>query len=99
MFDETTNMNKFCIGTGDPVLGSGKNVTGGLVAARSLVTARGLWAALGWVGGPRGRLYYVPVHLYALFLTLQQVSSLCTRYRQSVLLPTMLALRTVLDSW
>jgi len=38
-------------------LASGEDVTGGLVAARSLAAARGLLAAHGWVGGPRGRLY------------------------------------------
>jgi len=36
---------------------SGEHVTGGLVAARSLAAARGLFAAHGWVGGPCGRLY------------------------------------------
>ena len=57
---------------------SGEHVTGGLVAA----AARGLLAAHGWVGGPRGRLYRwtarpVVSTLYVLFfLTLHQVSSL-----------------------
>jgi len=56
MFGAATNTNKFCIATGGPVLPSGKNVTRGLVEARSPVVARGLSATRGWVGGPRGRL-------------------------------------------
>jgi len=68
MFGAATNTNKFCIATGGPVSGSGKNVTGGLVAARSLAVARGLLAAHGWVGGPRGRSY--KLSLYALFFNL-----------------------------
>ena len=69
MFGAATNTNKFCTATGSPVLASGKHVTGGLVAA----AARGLLAAHGWVGGPRGRLYQLFKHC---FLTLHQVSSL-----------------------
>jgi len=53
MFGAATNTNKFCTATGGPVLASGEHVTGVLVAA----AARGLLAAHGWVGGPRGRLY------------------------------------------
>ena len=34
-----------------PVLASGEHVTGGLVAARSLASARGLLTAHVWVGG------------------------------------------------
>jgi len=73
MFGAATTTNKFCIVTGGPVLASGENVTGGLMAARSLAAARGLLAADGWVGGPRGRLYQLFAHC---FLTLHQVSSL-----------------------
>jgi len=69
MFDAATNTNKFCIATGGPVLASGEHVTGGLVA----VAARGLLAAHGWVGGPRGRLCQLFTHR---FLTLHRVSSL-----------------------
>ena len=47
---------------------SGEHVTGGLVAA----AARGLLAAYGWDGGPRGRLYQLFTHC---FLTLHLVSS------------------------
>jgi len=53
MSGAATDTNKFCTATGGPVLVSGEHVTGGLVEA----AARGLLAALGWVGGPRGRLY------------------------------------------
>ena len=53
-------------------LASGEHVTGGLVAAR-LAAARGLLAAHGWVGGPRGQLHQLFTHC---FLTLHQVSSL-----------------------
>jgi len=63
------NQHKFCTATGGPVLARGEHVTGDLVAA----AARGLLAAHGWVGGPRGRLYQLFTHC---FLTLHQVSSL-----------------------
>jgi len=69
MFGAATNTNKFCTATGGPVLASGGHVTGGLMAT----AARGLLAAHGWVGGPRGRLYQLFTHC---FLTLHQVSSL-----------------------
>jgi len=59
---------KFCTANGGPALASGEHVTGGLVAA----AARGLLAAHGWVGGPRGRLFPF-THC---FVTLHQVSSL-----------------------
>ena len=39
-------------------------VTGGLVAARSLAAGRGLLAAHGWVGGPRGWLYQLFTHCF-----------------------------------
>ena len=58
MFGAATNTNKFGTATGGPVLASGEHVTGGLVAA----AARGLLAAHGWVGGPRGRLYQLFTH-------------------------------------
>jgi len=64
MFGAATNTNKFCIATGGPVLVSGEHVTGGLVAARSPAVARGLLAAHGWVGGPRGRLYQLFRHCF-----------------------------------
>jgi len=64
MFGAATNTNKFCIATGGPVLPSGKHVTGGLVAARSLAAARGLLTAHGWVGGPRGWLYQLFTHCF-----------------------------------
>jgi len=73
MFGAATNPNKFRIATGGPVLASGEHVSGGLVAARSLAADRGLLAAHGWVGGPRGRFYQLFTHC---FLTLHQVSSL-----------------------
>jgi len=57
MLCAATNTNKVWIATGGPVLASGEHVTGGLVAARSPAAARGLLAAHGWVGGPRGLLY------------------------------------------
>jgi len=70
MFGAATNTNKFCTATGGARSWvSGEHVTGGLVAA----AARGLLAAHGWVGGPRGRLYRLFTHC---FLTLHQVSSL-----------------------
>jgi len=53
-----------CIATGGPVLASGEHVTGCLVAARSLAAARGLLAAHGWVGGPRGQLYRLFPHCF-----------------------------------
>jgi len=56
-------------------LASGEHVTGSLVAARSQAAARGLLAAHGWVGGPRGRMYQLSTHCI-FFLTLHQVSSL-----------------------
>ena len=64
-----TNTNKFCTATGGPVLVSGDHATCGLVAA----AARGLLAAHGWVGGPRGRFYQLLTHC---FLTLHHVSLL-----------------------
>jgi len=65
MFGAATNTNKFCIiATGGPALASGEHVTDGLVAARSRAAARGLLAALGWVGGPRGRLYKLFTHCF-----------------------------------
>jgi len=47
MVGAATNTNTFCIATGGPVLPSGEreHVTGGLVAARSLVAARGVLTA------------------------------------------------------
>jgi len=69
MFGAATNTNKFCTATGSPVLACGERVTGGQLAA----AARGLLAAHGWVGGPRGRLYQLFTYC---FLTLHQVSSL-----------------------
>ena len=66
MFGAATNTNKFCTATGGPVLASGEHVTGGLVAA----AARGLLAAHGWVGGPRGRSYQLFAHFYNLALGL-----------------------------
>jgi len=69
MFGAATNTNKFCTATGGPILASCEHVIGGLVAA----AARGLFAAHGWVSGPRGRLYQ---HFTHCFFTLHQVSSL-----------------------
>ena len=69
MFGAATNTNKFCTATGGPVLASGKNVTGGLVAA----AACGLLAAYGWAGGPGGRSYQLFTRCV---LTLHQVSPL-----------------------
>jgi len=78
MFGAATNTNKFCTATGGPVLASGEHVTGGLVAA----AARGLLAAHGWVGGPRGRLYQLFTHCFFITLRLvswlHQVSAKCT---------------------
>ena len=85
MFGAATNTNKYCTATGGPVLASGEHVTGGLVAA----AARGLLAAHGWVGGPRGRLYQLFTHC---FLKPCNRSRRCTRYQQSVLMRMMLAL-------
>jgi len=62
MFGAANNTNKVCTATGGPVLASGEHVTGGLVAA----AARGLLAAHGWVGGPRGRLYQLFTHFLKL---------------------------------
>jgi len=73
MSGAATYTNKFCIATGGPVFSSDENVTGGIMAARSLAAACGLSAAHGWVGGPRGRLYQLLTHC---FLTLHHVSSL-----------------------
>ena len=64
MFGADTNANKFCSATGGPVLASGEHVTGDLVTA----AARGLLAAHGWVGGPRGRLHQLFTHCF--FITL-----------------------------
>jgi len=60
MFGAATNTSKFRTATGGPVLANGEHVTGGLVAA----AARGLLAAHGWVGGPRGRLYQLFTHCF-----------------------------------
>ena len=61
MFGEANNTHKFCTATDGPVLATGEHVTGGLVAARSLAAARGLFAH-GWVGGPRGRMHQLFTH-------------------------------------
>ena len=63
MFGAATKTNK-CIATGGPALASGEQVTGGLVAARSLAAVHGLLAAHGWVGGPRGRSYQLFTHCF-----------------------------------
>jgi len=72
MFGAAINTNEFHIATDGPALASGEKVTGGLVAARSLVAARGHPQLGRWTARP---MYQFFMHC---FLTLHQVSAKCT---------------------
>jgi len=60
-FDSTSSAQIIEPSPGISAIMGGAGVTD---VARSLAAARGLLAAHGWVGGPRGRLYQLFTHCF-----------------------------------